>query len=73
MTGSRLASAVLVQLVRQMGGSGTLPDAPPTGPVPPPREIAVDVVVVGGGPDSQIGSNLLAGFSQNGGKVDETF
>jgi sarcosine oxidase subunit alpha len=59
LTGNRLANAVLVQLVRQMGGSGTLPDAPPTGPVPAPRALAVDVVVVGGGPAGLAAADAL--------------
>ena len=49
MTGNRVANRFLVGLVRQMGGSGTLPDtAAPAGPAP--RERHVDVVIVGGGP-----------------------
>jgi sarcosine oxidase subunit alpha len=30
MTGSRVGNALFLKLVRQMGGSGTLPDAPPS-------------------------------------------
>jgi sarcosine oxidase, subunit alpha len=52
MTGHRLANAFLVKLVRQMGGSGTLPDvaAEPRGRSPRARTRVVDVVVVGAGP-----------------------
>jgi sarcosine oxidase subunit alpha len=49
MTGNRLANRFFVKLVRQMGGSGTLPDAPAEA-APPPRGVAVDVAIVGGGP-----------------------
>jgi sarcosine oxidase subunit alpha len=48
LTGNPAANRLFVNLVRQVGGSGTLPDAPS-----PPllvRDMAVDVCIVGGGP-----------------------
>jgi sarcosine oxidase subunit alpha len=53
MTGNRVGNALFLKLVREMGGSGTLPDAVPK--VFPPgldEEVdeEVDVCVVGGGP-----------------------
>jgi sarcosine oxidase subunit alpha len=48
MTGSRVGNAVFLKLVREMGGSGTLPDAPAT--FPAARDEALDVCVVGAGP-----------------------
>ena len=49
MTGTKVGNAVFVKLVRQMGGTGMLPDVPDTryGPV---RSAFVDVCVVGAGP-----------------------
>jgi sarcosine oxidase subunit alpha len=49
LTGNRLANRLLVSVVRQMGGSGTLPDAPTSRRTQPRQEI-VDVCVVGAGP-----------------------
>ena len=49
MTGSRLGNELFLKLVRQMGGSGVLPDAPVSEP-PPVRDEEVDLCVVGGGP-----------------------
>ncbi len=49
MTGGRAANALFLKIVREMGGSGTLPDAAPA-ESPPPRDEIVDVCVVGGGP-----------------------
>ncbi len=49
MTGTRAGNALFLKLVREMGGSGTLPD----GPAPHrlvPLDRAIDVCVVGGGP-----------------------
>jgi len=49
MTGTRAGNALFLKLVREMGGSGTLPDGPaPHRLVPQDRRI--DVCVVGGGP-----------------------
>jgi sarcosine oxidase subunit alpha len=52
MTSPRALNAVLNKVVRQLGGLGKLPDAPPNGvPVlPRPRQRHVQVAVVGGGP-----------------------
>ena len=49
MTGSRLGNELFLKLVREMGGSGLLPDAPPRA-LPPVRDERVDVCIVGGGP-----------------------
>jgi len=49
MTGSRLGNELFLKLVREMGGSGLLPDAPPPG-IPPVRDERVDLCIVGGGP-----------------------
>jgi sarcosine oxidase subunit alpha len=48
MTGSRLANELFVKLVRQMGGTGLLPEAPAE--ALPTVRLTVDVCVVGGGP-----------------------
>ncbi len=49
MTGTRLGNDLFVKLVRQMGGTGTLPDAPAS-EIPDMRSATADVCVVGGGP-----------------------
>ena len=49
MTGNPTANRLFVKLVRQVGGSGTLPDVAPP-PAPPPRATLADVCIVGGGP-----------------------
>jgi sarcosine oxidase subunit alpha len=49
MTGSRLANELFVKVVRQMGGSGTLPDQPPD-ELPPMTDETVDLCIVGAGP-----------------------
>jgi sarcosine oxidase subunit alpha len=49
MTGSRVGNALFLKLVREMGGSGTLPDAPPD-ETPHVRDEVLDVCVVGAGP-----------------------
>ena len=49
MTGSRLGNELFVKLVRQMGGSGTLPDAPAE-QIPPATDETVDLCIVGAGP-----------------------
>jgi sarcosine oxidase, subunit alpha len=49
MTGTRAGNALFLRLVREMGGSGTLPDAPATVRAAH-VERAADVCIVGGGP-----------------------
>jgi sarcosine oxidase, subunit alpha len=49
LTGNRLANEVFVKVVRQMGGSGTLPDQAPE-ELPPIQDETVDLCVVGAGP-----------------------
>jgi sarcosine oxidase subunit alpha len=49
MTGSRVGNALFLKLVREMGGSGTLPDGAPE-TFPEARDEQVDVCVVGAGP-----------------------
>lgn len=49
LTGNSATNRVFVNLVRQIGGSGTLPDAPAPS-LPPVRDAVVDVCVVGAGP-----------------------
>ncbi len=49
MTGTRLGNELFMKLVREMGGSGTLPDAAPAAP-DPVRNETVDVCIVGAGP-----------------------
>jgi sarcosine oxidase subunit alpha len=49
MTGTRVGNRLFLKLVRQMGGSGTLPDAPAAA-LPAIADEAVDLCVVGGGP-----------------------
>jgi sarcosine oxidase, subunit alpha len=49
MTGSRIGNQLFVKLVRQMGGTGLLPDQAPEA-LPPPEDVSTDVCVVGAGP-----------------------
>ena len=49
MTGSRIGNELFVKLVRQMGGSGVIP-AEPAPPQPAPRDVTVEICIVGGGP-----------------------
>lgn len=58
MTGTRLGNALFLKLVREMGGSGTLPDAPAT--FPAARDEALDVCVVGGGPAGLAAARAIA-------------
>ncbi len=61
LTGNRVANRLLISLVRQMGGSGTLPDSPPpTGSVPPVRDEIVDVCIVGAGPAGLTAAGIIA-------------
>jgi sarcosine oxidase subunit alpha len=59
MTGSRLGNELFVKFVRQMGGSGTLPDQPaPAGMRT--RHEEVDVAVVGAGPAGLTAARVVA-------------
>jgi sarcosine oxidase subunit alpha len=58
MTGSRVGNAVFLKLVREMGGSGTLPAAPAT--FPPARDEVLDVCVVGAGPAGLAAARAIA-------------
>ncbi|HVU52909.1 MAG TPA: 2Fe-2S iron-sulfur cluster-binding protein, partial [Polyangia bacterium] len=58
MTGSRVGNAVFLKLVREMGGSGTLPDAPAA--FPAARDEALDVCLVGGGPAGLAAARAIA-------------
>jgi sarcosine oxidase subunit alpha len=49
MTGSHAGNAFFLKLVREMGGAGTLPDAPPATRLAP-RDETLDACVIGGGP-----------------------
>jgi sarcosine oxidase, subunit alpha len=49
LTGNRLANELFVKVVRQMGGSGTLPDLP-AADLPAVRDETVDLCIVGAGP-----------------------
>ena len=49
MTTSRIGNELFVKLVRQMGGSGLLPERE-ADPLPAPRDLDLDLCVVGAGP-----------------------
>jgi sarcosine oxidase, subunit alpha len=49
LTGNRLANELFVKVVRQMGGSGTLPEQAP-GQLPAIQDVTVDLCIVGAGP-----------------------
>ena len=66
MTGNRVANRLLVSVVRQMGGSGTLPDEPPAAPTPAPRDELVDVCIVGGGPAGLAAAEAILGACRAG-------
>jgi sarcosine oxidase subunit alpha len=59
MTGSRVGNQLFLKLVHQMGGSGTLPDAPPE-ELPPARTVELDACVVGGGPAGLAAARAIA-------------
>ena len=59
MTGSRAGNALFLKLVREMGGAGTLPDAPAATKLAP-RDEALDVCVVGGGPAGLAAARAIA-------------
>jgi sarcosine oxidase subunit alpha len=58
MTGSRIGNALFLKLVREMGGSGTLPDAPAA--YPAARDELLDACVVGGGPAGLAAARAIA-------------
>jgi sarcosine oxidase subunit alpha len=60
MTGSRLGNELFLKLVREMGGSGLLPDAPAAA-IPPVRDRRVDLCIVGGGPAGLSAAAAAAG------------
>jgi sarcosine oxidase subunit alpha len=59
MTGSSVGNRLFLKLVREMGGSGTLPDAPPA-ELPPITEQALDVCVIGAGPAGLAAARAVA-------------
>jgi sarcosine oxidase subunit alpha len=58
MTGTRVGNALFLKLVREMGGSGTLPDEPAA--FASARDEAVDVCVVGAGPAGLAAARAIA-------------
>lgn len=67
MTGSRVGNELFLKVVREMGGSGLLPDAPAE-PVPPARDEAVDLCVVGAGP-AGLAAARAAGETRPGARI----
>src|SRR5262249_19131662 len=65
MTGSRVGNRLFLKLVRQMGGSGTLPDtaAPERAAV---ENEQLDVCIVGGGPAGLAAARAGAQAARNG-------
>jgi sarcosine oxidase subunit alpha len=59
MTGSKAGNALFLKLVREMGGSGTLPDAPPDEAATMIEE-TVDVCIVGAGPAGLAAARAVA-------------
>src|SRR5206468_298473 len=59
MTRTRVGNRLFLKLVREMGGSGTLPDAPADARVRP-RESRLDVCIVGGGPAGLAAARAVA-------------
>jgi sarcosine oxidase subunit alpha len=59
MTGSPTGNALFLKLVREMGGAGTLPDAPPAARLAP-RDETLDVCVIGGGPAGLAAARAIA-------------
>ena len=59
MTGSQAGNALFLKLVREMGGAGTLPDAPPAARLAP-RDETLDVCVIGGGPAGLAAARAVA-------------
>jgi sarcosine oxidase subunit alpha len=59
MTGSRIGNDLFVKLVRQMGGSGLLPEQPAPAQ-PAPRDVTVEICIVGGGPAGLSAATAIA-------------
>lgn len=59
MTGTKVGNALFVRLVREMGGTGTLPDHPDA-QFGPAKHAVFDVVVVGAGPAGMAVSLAIA-------------
>jgi sarcosine oxidase, subunit alpha len=59
MTGSRVGNQLFLKLVRQMGGSGTLPDQPSTRRAAETEE-TLDVCVIGAGPAGLAAARAIA-------------
>jgi sarcosine oxidase subunit alpha len=59
MTGTRVGNQLFLKLVRQMGGSGTLPDAP-AAELPDITDVDADLCVVGGGPAGLTAARAVA-------------
>jgi sarcosine oxidase subunit alpha len=70
MTGSRIGNELFLKLVREMGGSGLLPDRP-AATVPPVRDLAVDLCIVGAGPAGLSAAAAAAGPGRRVLVVDE--
>ena len=70
MTGSRIGNELFLKLVREMGGSGLLPDRP-AATVPPVRDLAVDLCIVGAGPAGLSAAAAAAGPGRRVLLVDE--
>ena len=59
MTGSKTGNALFLKLVREMGGSGTLPDAPPERAATAVDD-SMDVCIVGAGPAGLAAARVIA-------------
>jgi sarcosine oxidase subunit alpha len=62
MTGSRTGNAMFLRVVREMGGSGTLPDPTPADADTPAQleDVEADVCIVGGGPAGLAAARAVA-------------
>jgi sarcosine oxidase subunit alpha len=70
MTGSRVGNELFLKLVREMGGSGVLPDAPPA-ELPPVQDEEVDLCIVGAGPAGLSAARAVAGPGRRVIVIDE--